>query len=75
MSKIKLLPCPFCGHSAISHPHMDKIHIDCSNYNCAVKPFVVADSEEEAADAWNTRSKPIKRVRSRVSEKENRADS
>lgn len=69
MSEIKLLPCPFCGYPAEIHPYKDRVHVECSNYKCAVVPFVIADSEEEAAAKWNTRTKPIKRVRSRVSEK------
>ena len=67
--------CPQNGHAAHMNLYKDSVHIDCKNYDCTVKPFVVAYSEEEAAAKWNTRTKPIKRVRSRISEKENRADS
>lgn len=75
MNEVKLLACPFCGHSAIVKPHDGKMIVECDNYGCHVKPFAVEDSEAEAAAAWNTRTKPIKRVRSRILEKENRADS
>lgn len=75
MSEIKLLPCPFCGHSPIMAPNKGVVHIYCLNCGCTVNPFVIEDSEGEAAAAWNTRTKPIKRTRSRTSEKENRADS
>lgn len=74
MSEIKLLACPFCGHPAKIKPHDDKIIIECGNYECNIIPFTVANSKEEAAAKWNTRIKPIKRVKSHVSEKENRAD-
>lgn len=75
MSKIRLLACPFCGYPAEIKPHNGKTIVDCGNYACRAQPFVVEDSEADAAAAWNTRTKPIKRVRSRIFEKENRAES
>lgn len=54
MSKIKLLPCSFCGRSAIVKPHDGKIIVECDNYGCHVKPFAVEDSEAESAAREDT---------------------
>ena len=66
MTKIKLLPCPFCGGSGtliVVPPHTHKIatwipdskgsaFIECDKCTCAIS----ADSEKMAIDTWNRRA-------------------
>jgi hypothetical protein len=59
-SKIKLLPCPFCGGQA----HMEPWHgggpnkrmISCIEDNCMVNPQVTGSNSRLAARSWNTRA-------------------
>ena len=53
--KVELLPCPFCGGVPTFWNVTGKIHIDCMNEHCFAKPYVFADTMEEAAKMWNTR--------------------
>ena len=51
----KLLPCPFCGHGALTWECWDDTwYVECSNENCGcmIDGF---PTEAEAVKAWNRR--------------------
>ena len=54
-----LLPCPFCGGEAEIHQDDNgKWHVDtlrCGNGDISHHAYVIADTEAEAIEAWNTR--------------------
>lgn len=61
-TKIKMLPCPFCGAAA----EIEKWHggdtghkrmVSCPNEYCHVAPMVTGEREAVAIDRWNTRSR------------------
>lgn len=57
MSKIDLLPCPFCGRRPkISNLNIQLYEIECSFSKCPVRTFVIEKTQEEAVKAWNTRA-------------------
>lgn len=59
---IELKPCPFCGATPATNcfgsegvfPEM--ACVICINEECASRPEVWGESEEAAAEAWNTRA-------------------
>lgn len=59
---IELKPCPFCGAAPATNcfgsegvfPEM--ACVICINEECASRPEVWGESEEAAAEAWNTRA-------------------
>ena len=69
MSKVKLLPCPFCGGKAkiISQNSVeDKYAIMCTNIWCIAFDIEPAYLEKfDAIKAWNTR-KPMERIAERL---------
>ena len=70
-SKIDLLPCPFCGRM----PKSDKLNIPlhiigCSFSKCHAHPWVIKETPEEAAKAWNTRASGWIPCSERMPEKE-----
>lgn len=57
MPKIDLLPCPFCGRMPKSDKPNIQLHvIGCSFSKCHAHPWVIKETPEEAAKAWNTRA-------------------
>lgn len=62
MKKRDLLPCPFCGSEAEMLHNVGKyaFAVACTKEMCAGNaPLLRYDSEEEAAEAWNTRQEHI----------------
>ncbi|MBQ7560974.1 MAG: Lar family restriction alleviation protein [Synergistaceae bacterium] len=57
MSK-ELLPCPFCGNSAILYEFGDNTYsVRCDRSHCKISPRSNRfDSLDKAIDAWNTRA-------------------
>lgn len=60
MSELKLRKCPFCGGEADmvdegSECSPDRFWACCPNPSCFVEGTGVYATEEEAAQAWNTR--------------------
>lgn len=64
MSKVKLLPCPFCGGEADLVEYMRKLDckkfaVECRNIECPTLPCTEWHlDKEEAIKAWNIR-KPM----------------
>lgn len=59
MNNIKIKPCPFCGHEAILKINREHLYIvQCDKCEATSK---ICESENEAAEAWNTR-KPMDKV-------------
>lgn len=57
----KLLPCPFCGRTAlIEDGRNDRPWVvQCNNPNCHAQPFMDhADTKAQAIAAWNQRTRP-----------------
>lgn len=60
----ELLPCPFCGESAVASPGKKNLRYDavgCINPRCRVAPLVKAnrwncDKLDDLVRAWNTRA-------------------
>ena len=77
MSEIKLLPCPFCGGEAKTGYAINDYNrwgVICTNCEACVEVAEwkgVADTEENAIRAWNTR-KPIQEIMERLEERKNR---
>lgn len=59
----ELKPCPFCGNAAriADDGHSGKVYwVGCDYRNdCNVHPSLVATTEEEAIEKWNSRSAEI----------------
>lgn len=73
MSEIKLLPCPFCGGEAKTGYAINDYNrwgVICTNCEACVEVAEwkgVADTEENAIRAWNTR-KPMQEICERLEE-------
>jgi hypothetical protein len=53
--KIKLLPCPFCGHPAESRTAREPSQIGCFNSRCSVRPKASSTCQNTAIGKWNNR--------------------
>ena len=55
----KPLPCPFCGRKprVIIYHEMrpDQVIVGCQTNECAVNPWVLGATREEAIERWNIR--------------------
>lgn len=55
MNKIKLKPCPFCGGTNLYYAEGRFYAVECGD--CGGKVVGAFRTEEDAAEAWNTRAK------------------
>lgn len=59
-TKIKLLPCPFCGgkakmKTAPNHADVVLFWVECDNYPCPTSVHTHMGKEKDAAKFWNNR--------------------
>lgn len=59
MEELKV--CPFCGSESLrpnEKPVKNGYEIGCHQMHCPVKPYVLAATQDEAIERWNTRPTP-----------------
>jgi|GEM_PF-6459442 hypothetical protein len=59
----ELKPCPFCGAGAVSYTSYGKYGVECFNEKCIADNIeTLYHTEEQAAAAWNTRTKEKEQI-------------
>lgn len=62
MNDERLLPCPFCGARTFLWRTFREVNIECSQYDARKhRVMVSADTEHDAIEAWNQRTREAKK--------------